>query len=119
MKKNIYRILIICIISFIFLSITGYCLAVDTSQYEGITQIDGTEMGPFATFGGQIVYILQFVGYSVAVIMQTVMAIKYIMSCPNDKADIKSKLVPSIIGAVLLFPASTTVNIIYNIPPPI
>ena len=115
MKKNIYRILIICIISFIFLSITGYCLAVGTSQYEGITQIDGTEMGPFATFGGQIVYILQFVGYSVAVIMLTVMGIKYIMSSPNDKADIKSKLVPYIIGAVLLFAGSTMLNIIYNI----
>ena len=47
--------------------------------------------------------IVQVVGIVIAVIMLIVLAIKYISSAPNDKAEIKKHAVVYVVGAVLLF----------------
>jgi len=117
MKKNIYKVLIGFFIVSVFVFNFNLAFAVDTSKYSGITTIDNNDMGTFASFGGQVIYILQFLGYTVAVIMLAVMGIKYILSSPNERADIKSRLTPYLIGTLLLFAGSTILNIIYNVVP--
>lgn len=115
MKKNMYKFLICFIIAIIIICNFNLVSAVDTEKYKGITTVTASDMGSFANFGGQIIYILQFLGYTVAVIMLAVMGIKYIMSSPNERADIKSRLTPYLIGTLLLFAGSTILNIIYKI----
>lgn len=61
--------------------------------------------------GNIILGIFQAIGAGVAVIAALILAIKYMYSSPNEKADIKSKLIPFIIGGVLVFGAVSLVRI--------
>lgn len=61
--------------------------------------------------GNIILGIFQYIGAGVAVIATLVLAIRYMYSSPNEKADIKSKLIPFIIGGVLVFGAVSLVKI--------
>ena len=66
------------------------------------------------TMGGKILNIVQIVGVAVAVIMLSVLGIKYMFASTNDKATIKEKLMAYVIGAVLLFGASMLIGVIRN-----
>lgn len=61
---------------------------------------------------GQILGIVQVIAVAVAVIMLIVLAIKYISSAPNDKAEIKKHAVIYVVGAVLLFGAAGILQLI-------
>lgn len=64
------------------------------------------------TASGKILGIVQVIAVAVAVIMLVVLAIKYISSAPNDKAEIKKHAVIYVVGAVLLFGASAILELI-------
>lgn len=61
---------------------------------------------------GQILGVVQIIAVAVAVIMLIVLAIKYISSAPNDKAEIKKHAVIYVVGAVLLFGAAGILELI-------
>ena len=63
---------------------------------------------------GQILGVVQVVGMAVAVIMLTVLGIKYVSASPNEKADYKKGMTIYVIGAVILFAASFLVGVIKN-----
>lgn len=64
------------------------------------------------TAAGNILAIVQVVAIATAVIMLIVLAIKYISSAPNDKAEIKKHAVIYVVGAILLFGASGILQLI-------
>ncbi len=64
--------------------------------------------------GNLVLSIAQIVGVAVAVVMLIVLAIKYISAAPSDKAEIKKHAVVYIVGAIILFAASTLLGIIKN-----
>ncbi len=64
------------------------------------------------TAAGNILAIVQVVAIATAIIMLIVLAIKYISSAPNDKAEIKKHAVIYVVGAVLLFGASGILELI-------
>ena len=47
-----------------------------------------------------------------AIIMITVMGIKYMMAAPTEKAEVKTKLINFIIGVVLVVAATTIIDIV-------
>lgn len=53
--------------------------------------------------GNAVLGILQFVGAGVAVIATIVLAMKYMYTSPDEKAEIKKKLIPVIMGGVMIF----------------
>ena len=61
---------------------------------------------------GAILYILKIVAVGVALIMLTVLAIKYMVSSANDRASIKKHAVVYIVGAMVLFGAAGILQII-------
>lgn len=61
---------------------------------------------------GIILGVVQVIAVAVAVIMLIVLAIKYISSAPNDKAEIKKNAVVYVVGAVLLFGAAGILGLI-------
>ena len=63
---------------------------------------------------GQILGIVQVIGMAVAIIMLTVLGIKYVSASPNEKADYKKGMTIYVIGAVFLFGASILVGVIKN-----
>lgn len=64
------------------------------------------------SIGNQILGIVQVVAIAVAVIMLVVLAIKYLTSSPNEKADVKKSMWTYLIGAIVLFGASGILQII-------
>ena len=59
-----------------------------------------------------IIGVVQVIGIAIAVIMLIFVAIKYLTSAPNDKAEIKKHAVVYVVGAIVLFGASGILGII-------
>lgn len=62
--------------------------------------------------GNTILGIIQYVAAGVAVIATLILAIKYMYSAPGEKAEVKSKLIPYVIGGVLIFGAVSLVRVV-------
>ena len=56
--------------------------------------------------------VAQVIGIGVAVIMLIVLATKYMMAAPGDKADIKKHAIVYVVGAVILFSVTAILEII-------
>lgn len=108
-KKTIISILIMMIVLFAFSTI-GYCDEINTDAYKNIYKNEG-QSDIFSMAGG-IITIVQVVSVIVAVVMLTILGIRYMYASPNDKASIKDRLIPYLMGALLIFGASTLLNII-------
>ena len=68
-----------------------------------------------ANVGGIILGVATTIGMIVAVVMLVFLAIKYMSSSPNDKAEIKKHIVVWVVGAVLLFAASGAVKLMQGL----
>ena len=99
--------------------------AVEAEEYKFIT---GREIDDFNAFLNQnttvvkdekivlnsVLAIIQTIAISVATIMIIVLAIKYMVSSVSERAEIKKHAVVYVVGALLMFGASTIVQIIKN-----
>jgi len=113
MQKRIISIVTIFLIS-ILLSIFLYNV-----QAVGIDEIPTEEMQPksdaaFADIGNIVVGIVRAVGTSIALLMLTIMGIKYIMGSVEEKASYKQSMIPYLIGAILIFSGAQVTQIIYD-----
>ena len=73
---------------------------------------DGTD--GIKTLGQKLMGILQTVGVVVAVLILMILGIKYMMGSAEEKAEYKKTMMPYIVGAILIFGATTIANMIYN-----
>lgn len=73
---------------------------------------DMTGVGTLFNLGNVILGIIQYVSIGVASIAAIILGIKYMYSSPEDKAEIKKKLVPFIIGGILVFGAVQLVKLV-------
>ena len=64
--------------------------------------------------GNQIVTIVSVIGSLASVIVLIVLGIKYMMGSAEEKAEYKKTLMPYVIGAALVFAASTIAGMVYN-----
>lgn len=67
-----------------------------------------------AGFGGKILSAVTTAGVVLSVIVLAVLGIKYMLGSAEEKAEYKKTLMPYIIGAALVFGASTISTIVYN-----
>ena len=79
-----------------------------------ITPVQGTGTGSVKSLGQQILGIVQLVGSIAAVVVLVVLGIKYMMGSAEEKAEYKKTLLPYIIGAVMVFAASSIAGVIFN-----
>ena len=63
---------------------------------------------------GMVLGIISFIAYAVAIIMVMYVGVKYLTAGAGTKAEVKSTLVPMLIGAVLVALAPTLVNWIFG-----
>lgn len=85
------------------------------------TSVGGMELSPntdntgdITTIGNKVMGIIQVVGTIAAVAIVMVLGIKYMMGSAEEKSEYKKTMIPYIIGAILLFAATTIANAIYN-----
>lgn len=76
------------------------------STVEGSTEVQ--------SLGQKLVGILQTAGVVVAVVILLVLGIKYMMGSAEEKAEYKKSMLPYLIGALVLFGASTIANVVYE-----
>lgn len=111
MKKSI-KIVTIVLMLMIILGNTLVFAAPDPSTYTGESStIDTTRID---SFGQNVVSIISTVGSIAAVIVLVVLGIKYMMGSAEEKAEYKKTMIPYIIGAVLVFAASTIASVIFS-----
>lgn len=65
--------------------------------------------------GKQIIGVVQIIGIIAAIVVLLVLGIKYMMGSAQEKAEYKKTMIPYVIGALLIFAASTLVNILYSV----
>ena len=65
--------------------------------------------------GGKILSAVTTIGIALSVVMLTVLGVKYMMGSAEEKAEYKKSMMPYLIGAILIFGASTIATAVYNL----
>ena len=114
MKKAIKILLVMMIL------ITAFTITVNAAQgatsgknpsgYTG----GGAEVGQIETLGNKIIQIVSVIGSIASVVVLVILGIKYMMGSAEEKAEYKKTLLPYIIGAALVFAASSIAGIVFN-----
>ena len=66
------------------------------------------------SFGQNIMGVVQIAGVVIAVVVLMVLGIKYMMGSAEEKAEYKKTMIPYLVGAILIFAASTIANVVYQ-----
>lgn len=108
MKKFMKFILILFIT---ILLLTSVVFAEDPPNiYNNLTPDTGA-----SAIASKIISVIMSIAVVVAVISTIVLGIRYMYSAPSDKAEIKQKMLPYIIGSILIFASTGLVNLVYII----
>lgn len=78
------------------------------------SRVETNVFNPVKQTGQAVLTIAQVVSVGIALIMLIVLAMKYMLAAPGDKAEIKKHAVVYIVGAVIVFSAATILTIISN-----
>lgn len=112
MKNKTLKIIAVLLIAIALITLS-------TTIVRATTGFEPIEPKPAGTAGekvtntaGQILTIVRIVGMAVAVIMLTILGIKYVAASPNEKADYKKGMTVYVVGAILLFGASALLSVI-------
>lgn len=118
MKKQVKIMSIVLVVMMVLLSITNVVLAAPdlSSKIEQIGQgNESANTDKVIGLGQTVVTIMQTVGIVVAVVVLLVLGIKYMMGSAEEKAEYKKTMIPYVVGAVLIFAATTIVNVVYQL----
>lgn len=77
--------------------------------------LQASDVQGLGVYGGKIAGFIRIVGTIVSVGALMVIGIKFMLGSAEEKAEYKDRMYPYIIGAVLLFAASTFVDVIYEL----
>lgn len=98
-------IMVICTLSTSIFALTpGEVTAKDTAADNQISEI-----------GAKILSAVTTAGIVLSVIMLAVLGVKYMMGSADEKAEYKKSMMPYLVGAVLIFAASTIASAVYNL----
>ncbi len=116
MKKQVKVLSIALIVLTVLLAISNVVLATDISgKIDQIAQGNpSADTSKVVNLGATIVTIMQTVGIVVAVVVLLILGIKYMMGSAEEKAEYKKTMIPYLVGAVLIFAATTIVNVVYQ-----
>lgn len=116
-KKKIFHVfmLVICMIfcmNHIALAMSGSDL---TKKFDGQTTID-TKQGEelVQDVADVVLSVVRIVAIGIAVVMITLLGIKYVVAAPSEKANIKNQLITFTIGAVVVIGTTSILTIIKN-----
>ena len=109
-KKQIVGIMIIIFI--IFINVVSYGFSVENMTGK---DLPGDTQTKIDNFGQGIIKVITTVGSICSLVVLIMLGIKYMMGSVEEKAEYKKTLLPYVIGASMVFAASSLVSIIYNI----
>lgn len=111
--KKVVSILILLLVTSLFLSTTHVFAGVDeiigTMTEASNVKSEDLNSG-IAKSINDVIGLLQIAGTGIALIVVTILGIKYMLASPSEKADTKKQILPILIGCVLVFGAVTLVS---------
>ena len=118
MKKSVKIISTLLLAVMLVMSIASVAFAVvdidgTISQVENGSTVSDTSK--ITTLGANIVNIIQVVGIVISIIVLLVIGIKYIIGSAEQKAEYKKTMIPYIVGALLIFAATSIVKVVYQL----
>ena len=115
--KKIVKILAIMMISIMLVTTISTCVFAAT-DFDPIKTVDpkkgNADTTKLTNLGNKVANILTTAGSIISVIVLIILGIKYMMGSAEEKAEYKKTLLPYIIGAALIFSASTIASVIFN-----
>lgn len=119
-KKVVLSVLLLMLVMAFFQTIiyaegtTGGSSFDYKSKMKDMTSQSGKEdvVNPVKDIAGTAIVVAQVIAVGVAIIMLIVLAMKYMMSAPGEKATIKKHAVVYIVGAVVMFAATGILELI-------
>ena len=116
MRKVFIVLIALMLVS--ILSINVYAMEIDEviTQMNGVQKRDtslGNDKGIMAVIN-DVIGLLQLAGTGIAVVTVTILGAKYMLSSVDQKAEIKNKAMPVVIGCIILFAAVNLVAIVAN-----
>ena len=108
--KNKRKIFILNMISLIIILLSNSVYAFSVRDLPG-KKIENADID---NLGNTIITIVSTIGSIISVVILVVIGIKYMLGSTEERASYKKSLMPYIIGAVLIFAASTVAGAIYN-----
>lgn len=116
-KKRAIKIISILFIIIYMLSFTSLVFAqeIDPLKVVGKGPNPSASSGGVSTLyelGNIILGIVQYIGVGVSVIALLILAMKYMYTSPGEKAEVKKKLIPFIIGGVLVYGSVQLVKLV-------
>ena len=97
---------------FMLANITGFVYADEINPGDCSGIYTKTGVSDLDDKTGKILNVVQIVGTSVSLVALLVLGMRYMLSSPNEKATIKEKLIPYVIGTIIFFAASNLVAIV-------
>ena len=111
MKKTSKIVVALCLIlAIVMISVSSFATVTPTS----FEVKDPSNVDTLKSLGGSIIGVVRTVGVLIAVVILLVLGIKYMMGSAEEKADYKKSMIPYLVGAVLIFAASTIAGIVYD-----
>lgn len=112
MKKTSKLIVaLLIILSILMISVSSFASTITPGSFSAINP---SNTSTIVTMGGQIIGVVRTVGVLVAVVILLILGIKYMVGSAEEKADYKKSMIPYLVGAVLIFAASTIAGIVYD-----
>lgn len=114
MKKTTRVLKIIFIMLVIIIAYNTCIMAVNINNINNRdTSVHGeTEITNIASY---IYSTITTIGIVLSVVILAILGIKYMLGSASERADYKKTMMPYLIGAVLVFSASTIANVIYQL----
>lgn len=114
MKKNKFIISVLTISLVLIFPLTINAAQINPENYysSGPNSEDVKQM---YNFGGSVAGAIQIAGTIVSAGALIIIGIRYVLASAEEKAEYKERMLPYVIGAVLLFGASNIVNIAYKV----
>lgn len=109
MKKRYKIFLAVLLIGIVVLLISNITLATT------IKDIDAPARTDFNNAGNAAIKVLSTIGMIISVVVLVALGIKYMLGSLEERAGYKKSMLPYIIGAILVFAASTIASIVYNV----
>lgn len=110
MKKVLSILLVVAMV--LAMGATSAFALSSPTELNAIQDPDSTNT--ITNVGQRIMGVINVVGIIIAVVIIMVIGIKYMMGSASEKAEYKKTMIPYIVGAVLIFAATTIANAVFQ-----
>ncbi len=108
-------VILVLIFALLVTMISSYTYAKGPKDFPGTIGSASGAKEPISNIIGGILGVIRTVGVVIAVVILVVIACKYMLAAPGDRADLKKYLQIYIIGALVFFGAAGLVDLVRNL----